>query len=130
MFNYRTFIRAQASSFTASATDFAVTVVLKEWAHCWYLLASILGTVSGGIVNFSMNRRWVFAAHNRKMFFQAVKYVLVWVGNLVLVSLGVFLMTDYGKIGYLVSKITVSLFVGFFYNYTLQKRFVFKQADE
>jgi putative flippase GtrA len=57
---------------------------------------------------------------------QAVKYVIVWAGNLLLVSAGVFLLTHYGSLSYLVSKIAVSLIVGFFYNYRLQKRFVFK----
>ena len=121
-----TFFKAQAASFTATAVDFSMTVILKEWFNCWYLLASILGTVSGGMVNFSMSRRWVFSARDKKMQTQAVKYVIVWAGNLVLVSAGVFLLTHYGSLSYLVSKIAVSLLVGFFYNYTLQKRFVFK----
>jgi len=121
-----TFIKAQAASLTATIVDFAVTVLLKEVFHCWYLLASILGTVSGGVVNFSMNRSWVFRAHNKKIHFQAIKYILVWIGNLVLVSGGVFVLTKYGGFSYIVSKITVSLLVGIFYNYVLQKRFVFK----
>jgi putative flippase GtrA len=121
-----TFFKAQAASLTATAVDFSTTVILKEWLHCWYLLASVLGTITGGIVNFSMSRRWVFSARDKKMYFQAVKYLLVWMGNLLLVSSGVFLLTHYGGISYLVSKVTVSIFVGFFYNYTLQKRFVFK----
>lgn len=120
------FFKAQAASLTATAVDFSLTVILKEWLHWWYLLASILGTVVGGIVNFSMSRRWVFSARDKKMYFQAVKYVLVWIGNLLLVSGGVFLMTRYGEISYLVSKVTVSIFVGYFYNYRLQKIFVFK----
>lgn len=126
MFNYATFLKAQASSLTASAVDFAVTTLLKEWAHVGYLAASVWGTISGGVVNFSMNRRWAFSARDKKMFYQALKYLLVWLGNLGLVTLGVYLMTHYGGINYLVSKVSVSLFVGFFYNYTLQKRFVFK----
>ncbi|MBV9987715.1 MAG: GtrA family protein [Chitinophagaceae bacterium] len=121
-----TFFKAQAASLTATAVDFSTTVILKEALGCWYLLASMLGTICGGIVNFSMNRRWVFSARDKKMHFQAVKYVLVWVGNLALVSSGVFLLTHYCGLTYLVSKVTVSIFVGFFYNYTLQKRFVFK----
>ena len=60
------------------------------------------------------------------MLHQAFKYLIVWIGNLVLVSAGVFILTNYGGISYLVSKIAVSVLVGFFYNYTLQKRFVFK----
>lgn len=121
-----TFIKAQAASLTATIVDFGITVLLKEVFHCWYLLASILGTVSGGVVNFSMNRSWVFRAHDKKIHFQAVKYILVWIGNLVLVSGGVFVLTRYGGFSYIVSKITVSLIVGIFYNYVLQKRFVFK----
>lgn len=120
------FLKAQAASFTATVVDFTVTVILKEWFHCWYLLASILGTIAGGMVNFSMSRRWVFSARDKKMQHQAVKYVFVWMGNLVLVSGGVFILTNYGGISYLVSKITVSILVGFFYNYMLQKKFVFK----
>jgi putative flippase GtrA len=92
----------------------------------WYLLASIIGTISGGIVNFMINRSWVFEARHKKIHFQAIKYLLVWAGNLVLVSGGVFLLTNYGGFSYLVSKITVSVIIGVFYNYVLQKRFVFK----
>ncbi len=121
-----TFIKAQAASLAASIIDFALTVLLKEVFHCWYLLASILGTVSGGVVNFLMNRSWVFKAHDKKIHFQAIKYIIVWIGYLLLVSGGVFLLTNYGGFSYIVSKITVSLVLGIFYNYVLQKRFVFK----
>jgi putative flippase GtrA len=121
-----TFIKAQAASFTATVVDFTITVLLKEVFHCWYLVASIIGTVSGGVVNFLINRSWVFLANNKRIHFQALKYILVWIGNLVLVSGGVFVLTNYGGFSYIVSKITVSLIVGIFYNYVLQKRFVFK----
>ena len=43
------FLKAQASSFIATAVDFAVTVFLKEVLKFWYLLASFIGTFSGGI---------------------------------------------------------------------------------
>jgi len=33
-----TFIKAQAASLTATVVDFAVTIILKEWFQCWYLL--------------------------------------------------------------------------------------------
>ena len=121
-----TFIKAQAASLSATAVDFSVTVILKELFHCWYLLASILGTLCGGIVNFSMSRRWVFRARDKKIHVQVIKYGVVWAGNLVLVSSGVFALTNYGGISYLVSKITVSAMVGIFYNYVFQKKFVFK----
>ena len=121
-----TFIKAQAASLTATGVDFAMTIVLKEVLGLGYLLSSILGTVSGGVVNFMMNRHWVFKAHDRRIHFQVIKYVLVWIGNLVLVSGGVFVLTRYGGFNYIVSKVATSVMVGVFYNYVLQKKFVFK----
>jgi putative flippase GtrA len=42
---------------------------------------------------------------------------------------GVFLMTHYTSISFIYSKIIVSLLTGFFYNYLLQHKFVFKKDD-
>ena len=120
------FFKAQASSLAATLVDFSMTVILKEWLHCARMLAIVLGTVSGGIVNFTMNRRWVFGASDKDMQLQARRYLLVWLGNLGLVSGGSYLLIHYSSLGYLGSKVLVSLAVGIFYNYTLQKRFVFK----
>lgn len=121
-----TFIKAQAASLAATLVDFSVTIIMKEWFRSWYLLASITGTIIGGITNFTMGRRWVFGNTVTAIPLQAVKYGIVWGGNLVLVSGGVFLVTHYGGISYIISKIIVSAVVGICYNYVLQKKFVFK----
>ena len=42
-----TFIKAQAASLAATIVDFAVTIILVEVFHCWYLAASVIGTISG-----------------------------------------------------------------------------------
>ena len=141
------FIKAQASSITASAADFGTTVLLKEVFHVWYLKASITGTIVGGIVNFIINRNWVFntgrkvstdegnthelglekeKAHHLSV--HIVRYVLVWAGNLILNAAGVYLLTHYGGVSYMISKSFVALLVGFTYNYLLQKRFVFSKG--
>ncbi|HEK22097.1 MULTISPECIES: GtrA family protein [unclassified Mucilaginibacter] len=121
-----TFVKAQASSFVASAVDFLVTILCKEVLGIWYVAASFTGTVSGGITNFILGRAWVFKKKKEKAIpVQAVKYLLVWCGNLLLNTTGVFLVTHYLKLDYKISKVLVSLFVGVFYNYFLQKKFVF-----
>lgn len=122
-----TFVKAQAASLAATIIDFSTTVILVEWFHCWYLTASITGTISGGIANFMLGRKWVFVATAKTIPVQAFKYLLVWVGNLLLVSAGVYLLTHYGGVSYVVSKVIVSVIVGISYNYLLQKKFVFKQ---
>jgi putative flippase GtrA len=121
-----TFVKAQAASLAATIVDFAVFIILTEWLYCWYLTGSITGTISGGITNFLLGRVWVFAATERGIPKQALKYILVWAGNLLLVSAGVFVVREYAGFTPLLSKISVSLLVGFSYNYFLQKKFVFK----
>ena len=121
-----TFVKAQAASLAATIVDFAVFLVLTAVFNCWYLAASITGTISGGIANFLLGRVWVFDATKEKVPSQAFKYLLVWTGNLLLVSGGVFVVKEYVGLSPLWSKIIVSLIVGFSYNYLLQKKFVFK----
>ncbi len=57
---------------------------------------------------------------------QAFRYALVSVGNLILLTLGVYLLTEQIHLPYWGSKLAVSLFLGIFYNFPLQKYFVFK----
>ncbi len=121
-----TFVKAQAASLAATIVDFTVFILLTTVFNCWYLAASITGTISGGIANFLLGRVWVFEAREGRVPLQAFKYLLVWAGNLLLVTGGVFVVKEYLGLAPLTSKIIVSLIVGFTYNYMLQKKFVFK----
>ncbi|HTN16353.1 MAG TPA: GtrA family protein [Chitinophagaceae bacterium] len=120
------FLKAQASSLIATVADFLVTIVCKEILGMWYLLANILGVISGGLVNFWINRDWVFNGREKAVRYQAIRYFVIWTGNLLLNAGGVWLLTQYSSFNYLVSKTVVSLIVGWTYNYFLQKNFVFK----
>jgi putative flippase GtrA len=139
------FLKAQASSLAASVADFSTTIVLVEVFKCWYLAASVTGTIVGGITNFLVNRNWVFDGRGTQHYnadedllsgkeksntisIQAVRYLLVWTGNLVLNAAGVYLLTHYVGVSYMISKVFVSVLVGFTYNYLLQKRFVFSKG--
>jgi putative flippase GtrA len=120
-----TFVKAQASSLIASLFDFLTTVVCKEFFYLWYVIANIIGTIVGGATNFALGRLWVFHGKEKSMPQQIFKYLVVWSGNAFLNTAGVFLVTHYTGLSYIVSKIVVSLIVGFSYNYILQKKFVF-----
>ncbi len=120
-----TFIKAQASSIIATLFDFLTTIVCKEFFYFWYVIASLLGTIVGGTTNFVLGRNWVFNRKEKKMPRQIVKYLIIWNGNLLLSTLGVFIVTHYLGLSYIISKIIVSVIVGISYNYLLQKKFVF-----
>nr|WP_199081360.1 GtrA family protein [Pedobacter sp. ASV19] len=120
-----TFLKAQVASLSASIFDFLTTLVCTQYLHFWYVLGSATGTTVGGIINFTMGRHWVFSAADGKVHHQIFKYVLVWTGNLILTTSGVYLVTHYLTINYILSKILVTCTVGVTYNYLMQKKFVF-----
>lgn len=121
-----TFLKSQAASLIASGVDFLVTIFAVEILGLWYVAATVIGTISGGITHFAIGRNWVFNAADKNIPTQATKYFLVWNGSLLLNASGVYALTHYLGLNYIFSKITVSLLVGFFYNFILQKRYVFK----
>jgi putative flippase GtrA len=121
-----TFLKANISSSIASFFDYLVTIFLVDLFRVDVVIASTTGTVCGGILNFLVGRTWVFESRKRKVHQQALRYGIVWVGNLILNIGGMYLLTKKLQVHYVVAKLFVSLLVGFCYNYTLQKRYVFK----
>ena len=122
-----TFTKAQLASILATAVDFLVYFFLYRTLGIWYLLSSATGTICGGITHFLVSRHWVFRAGEGKWSNQAVRYVLVWAGNLVLNTSVLYLLTQWTGTAYATAnKIGIAVAVAIFYNYVLQKRFVFK----
>jgi len=121
-----TFIKAQVASLTASILDFLTTLVCKYVFHFQVILGSATGTIVGGIVNFLIGRNWAFDARKGSARNQAIKYLLVWSGYLLLTTSAVYLVTHLlGLTNYVLPKIFVSFFIGVPYNYFMQKKFVF-----
>lgn len=122
-----TFLKAQASSLLATFLDFSTAIVLVNFFEAEPFISSVIGTCLGGLANFVINRYWVFHASQNSLGFQAVKYFLVWLGNLGLNAGGVYLLVVIAQWHYVFSKALVSLAVGFGYNYVLQKKLVFRK---
>jgi putative flippase GtrA len=120
-----TFLKANMASLIASFFDYVITIVAVQVFSMNVVIASLAGNVLGGIINFMLGRHWVFSAREANGFRQAKKYFLVWMGNLLLNTCGMYLFTKFG-LYYLVTKVVTSLAVALGYNYPLQKRYVFK----
>jgi putative flippase GtrA len=137
------FLRAQLSSQLSSITDFLVTILLAKLFGLYYVYATFTGSVCGGITNCIVNYRWTFKAIGIKKRYVALKYVMVWCGSIILNTSGTYLMTELLKkitwlsevSGHLfddifiVSKVVVSLLVGFLWNYNMQRIFVYKDSN-
>jgi len=124
------FLRAQVSSLISTIVDFGVTIFLKELFGVWYLFSTSVGSILGGMTNFSIGRQWVFNAAGLSAGSQAMRYLLVWGGSIILNIGGVWLLTGIGNFNYLHSKILTTVLVGIFFNYQLQNTFVFKLTHE
>jgi putative flippase GtrA len=150
-----TFLKANIASLVASLSDFLMTVILVQWCRTSVIAATATGTVTGGIINFLIGRHWVFKRRTlnaergtlnaedltqnpqrRMLYFafsvrrlafsvQLGKYALVWAGNLLLNTGGVYVLACQAGLHYTASKVVTSLLVAFLYNYPLQKNFVF-----
>ena len=121
-----TFTKAQIASLLATGLDFLLTILLV-WAFGWpKLTASIAGTLCGGIAHFLISRNWVFRAQEQKWSRQVNRYLLVWTGNLMLNVSLFYCLNHYLGINYVLAKVVIATSIAVFYNYTLQKRFVFK----
>ena len=132
-----TFTKAQLASLLATGVDFLVTFVLLRWAGIPPVAATVAtsarvtfygvtGTLCGGFTYFMLGRTWVFNAQGKKWMAQVNRYVPVWIGNLVLNASGLYLLTRYTGIQPMWAKVITATLVAVFYNYPLQKRFVFK----
>jgi len=124
-----TFLKAQAASIIASVVDFIVYLVLVQvTAHTPAMVsrATAEGAMAGGIVNFIIGRNWVFKEGSKKVYVQAFRYVLVWIGSILLNTVGMYYITYHTTLNFAVSRVLVGVFIGVTYNYFLQKRFVFK----
>lgn len=128
---WRSFGRSQLTSLTATLVDFGLVFGLTELLHVWYVASVAIGAGAGAVVNFLLNRAWAFrhadpnSAWAHALRVQALRYALVSTGSLLLNAGGVWLVTETFQIPYGFSVVGVSLLVGFFFNFPLQRRFVF-----
>jgi len=138
-----TFFRAQLTSQLSSITDFIITIILANVFNLYYVYATFLGSVCGGIVNCIVNYRWTFKALDVKKRYVAIRYLIVWTGSIFFNTFGTYSMTEliyklpwlkevsnllFENI-FIIPKIIVSLIVGFVWNYNMHRLFVFKNLN-
>lgn len=122
------FCKAQLSAQVATLVDFTVSLLLKEVFGMWYVWASFLGALSGGLMNCMVNYRWVFDADGLKKKNVVVKYFVVWTGSILLNTLGTYLLTELSQQYFLFAKAVVAVSVGLLWNYQLQRLFVYRDT--
>lgn len=140
-----TFLRSIVSSQAASWTDMIVRVVLFSLVFTnidpFYRsnLSVACGAIVGGIVNCVINYHFTFHAAGQNVKAVIVKYALVWTGSMLLNMYGTTFASQalshwefLQSLGFTadaiftVSTLAVSLLVSWFWNFTLQRYFVYQ----
>lgn len=137
-----TFIRSIGSSQAASWVDLGLSFALFAWVGLMPWLSTALGAVAGGVVNCIINYRFTFHAKDCDWRAVIVKYTMVWVGSLLLNSLGTqavyyalahwhWLETiGFRPDGYFAAaRLFVSLIVSWGWNFVLQRYFVYRNTS-
>ena len=127
-----TFAKAQVSAFIGGLSDYAIMVFVTEVFHVHYTISIAIGGIIGAIINFSLNKDWTFRnksqPYKSSVRKQLLKFVLVVLNSILLKSTGTFLITNFIRIDYKISRIIVDLMVSLLFNYTLQKHWVFNKV--
>lgn len=134
-----TFLRSSLSSQIASWIDMGVGFVFFALVHLYPWLATAIGAVFGGVVNCAINYRFTFHAQDVPVKAVAVKYAMIWGGSLLLNVLGTQalfellsnlpFLEDWGfkpNGYYAAARLTASLIVSIFWNFLMQKNFVYR----
>jgi len=120
------FFKYNVVAVLATAVDFSVLIVLTEIAQFWYLISAFLGAVAGGCVGFVLERNWTFMSTTGPISKQAVRYILVSIGSILLNTGGLYLLVELSELAYIYSKIIVATLVGVGFNFFMHKYYIFK----
>ena len=106
------------------AVDFSVYVAAHAWLGLPVWLAAAVGFAAAFVVNFGLNRRWVFAAAHAGRSGQLARYLVLVVVNLAITTGGVSLLVAEG-VEYRLAKLLVAAAVAVL-NFVAQRAWVFR----
>lgn len=140
-----TFLRSIVSSQAASWIDLGsrmlfYSIIFVNMGEFYRSNLSVaIGAVMGGMVNCFINYKFTFHADGQSVRAVVIKYIMVWTGSLLLNMYGTtFLAMILSRWGWLhtlgftndaifaASTLTVSLLVSWFWNFLLQRNFVYR----
>lgn len=134
-----TFLRSIFSSQVASWLDLLLGFLLFSLVHMSAFWSAAIGAIAGGVLNCIINYRFTFHATGCSWRAVAVKYIMIWVGSVLLNSFGTELvyrmLSDWHlaeELGisddacYAVARLSVSLAVSLAWNFIMQRVFVYR----
>jgi len=121
-----TFGKAQGSALVATLCDYGMRIFLDIIIGISYINATFFGALTGGIVNCCINYRFVFSGNDARKRDVAWRYLVIWSGSIFFNTLGTGFFKEVFGIKAYFSMLLTSALVAVFWNYMMQRLFVFK----
>jgi len=112
------------SGLISAGTEYAILLVLTEFAGLWYIFSNTIAYVSGFWLSFLLNRFWSFKSKGN-ILRQLALYGILFVFNLILTNLLLFFLTSIAGIQYMISKILV-MGVAVLWNFIIYKKIIYR----
>lgn len=123
------FVLNAVAGAVATAVDFAAVLGMVEWARFSPVMATALGCVLGGVVNYTLNRLITFKSRGA-VAPQMARYTLVSATSALLNAGGVALLTLHPQLAYTLGWWLARGAVYFAWNLPLQRDYVFNDPPE
>ena len=118
--------RHQVASLLSTAVDFGVMILSVELLHLSPVAGTVVGATSGAFTNFQLGRHFTFGAWEDQVAPQALRYALISAASAGLNALGEYGVHDRLGVQYLWARTAVAVVVSLFWNFPLQRYFVFR----
>jgi putative flippase GtrA len=120
-----TFARHQAGAIFVTALDFAVMTALVTLAGTSAVVGTVFGAATGGVTNFILGRKWIFAATGASARHQALRYTAVSAASLLLNAAGEYVLHDRLGLQFQIARVVIATLVSVAWNFPMHRYFVF-----
>lgn len=122
----KSFIRSITNSLFATFVDYVVTILLASYFQLYYLSATFIGNIFGAVTSFLIGRHWVYKKKNSRWQKQVIRFVIINLLSIYLNTTGVYFLIENFDMNLIWAKTWIAIGVGIFFNFIMQKYFVFK----
>ena len=135
------FLRSMITSQLSSYVDFFTSFAFYAWVGFAASWATATGALAGGIANCLINYKFTFRMKESSYLSIGIKFFLVWLGSLLLNTFGTewltYLLDNSSfldslhvvrNLRFTIARLTVALIVSVFWNFMLQRYFVFRST--
>ena len=123
----KSFLRWNVSALTATLGDFSVLTFAHYVMLLYYPIAVAMGAFVGASIAFFLGRNWTFLNKEGKISHQGLKFLVTAGFSMTLNTSGVTFFIEFMQLDNVIfAKIITASLIGIFFNFPMQRYFVYK----